>query len=90
MFLQIGINLTDPIFRGNYHGKQAHEDDFEHVLDRACKHGVKHLIVTGSDLAESEKAVQIARDHRMSSLLFAPTTNYFPSSSINEVSQISG
>ena len=61
---QIGINLTDPIYRGVHHGKQAHEDDLTHVIARAAKAGCRKLMVTGSDLSESEKAVQLARDYR--------------------------
>lgn len=60
---QIGINLGDPIFRGVYHGKQAHEDDFEGVLERARAAGCEKMMVTGSDLKESEHAVQIAKEH---------------------------
>jgi hypothetical protein len=61
---QVGINLGDPVFRGIYHGKRAHEDDFEDVLQRAKDIGVEKLMVTGSDLHESMHAIQIARDHR--------------------------
>ena len=63
---QIGINLSDPIFRGIYHDKQAHEDDMTHIIERAIAAGCRKLMVTGSDLTESEKAVQLAKDYRMS------------------------
>ncbi|KAL2355578.1 deoxyribonuclease tatD [Cryomyces antarcticus] len=59
----IGINLGDPIFRGIHHGKQAHGDDFADVLKRATDAGCKKLMVTGSDLKESQHAVDIAREH---------------------------
>ncbi|KAL0263354.1 hypothetical protein SLS55_002334 [Diplodia seriata] len=62
-YIDIGINLGDPIFRGVYHGKQAHEDDFEGVMERALAAGCEKMMVTGSDLKESEHAVQIAREH---------------------------
>jgi TatD DNase family protein len=64
---QIGINLTDPIFRGEYHGTQRHEDDFEDVLQRGIDAGCNKYMVTGSDLKESEHAVEIAKTHRKSS-----------------------
>jgi Tat protein secretion system quality control protein TatD with DNase activity len=64
--LQVGINLGDPIFRGIYHGKKAHDDDLQDVLQRAVDVGCTKLMVTGSDLTESRKAVQLARDHRTS------------------------
>ncbi|GME26840.1 Deoxyribonuclease TatD-related protein [Neofusicoccum parvum] len=62
-YADIGINLGDPIFRGVYHGKQAHEDDFDGVLERALAAGCEKMMVTGSDLKESEHAVQIAKEH---------------------------
>lgn len=60
----MGINLGDPIFRGIYHGKRAHEDDFDGVLKRAVDAGCVKLMVTGSDLVESKNAVKIAQEHR--------------------------
>jgi len=59
----IGINLTDPIFRGEYHGKQRHDDDFEDVIQRGLDAGCKKFMVTGSDLEESKHAVEIAKAH---------------------------
>ncbi|KAF2101075.1 putative hydrolase [Rhizodiscina lignyota] len=62
-YVDIGINLGDPVFRGKYHGKQAHTDDFSDVLQRARDAGCQKLMVTGSDLKESIHAVQIAEQH---------------------------
>lgn len=61
--LQIGINLSDPIFRGEYHGKKAHEDDLAHVIQRALEAGCRKFMVTGSDLVESQKAVELAETY---------------------------
>jgi len=57
---QIGINLSDPIFRGVHHGKKAHEDDLQHVVTRALAAGVTKMMVTGSDLEESKNALKLA------------------------------
>ncbi|KAF2013801.1 deoxyribonuclease Tat-D [Aaosphaeria arxii CBS 175.79] len=62
-YVDIGINLGDPVFRGEYHGTQRHESDFNDVLQRALDVGCKKFMVTGSDLKESQHAVQIAKDH---------------------------
>jgi len=61
----VGINLGDPIFRGVYHGKKAHDDDLDDVLQRAVEAGCIKFMVTGSDLEESKKAVQMAKENRM-------------------------
>ncbi|KAI9831446.1 MAG: hypothetical protein M1819_005045 [Sarea resinae] len=62
-YVDVGINLGDPIFRGIYHGKQAHEDDFRDVIQRAIGAGCEKLMVTGSDLKESQHAIEIAKEH---------------------------
>lgn len=60
--IDIGANLTDPVFIGNYRGKQKHKDDLEIVLARAKSAGVDKVIVTGGSLSESEEALKLARD----------------------------
>ncbi|KAF2184298.1 deoxyribonuclease tatD [Zopfia rhizophila CBS 207.26] len=60
-YVDIGINLGDPVFRGEYHGMQRHDDDLNDVLQRALDVGCKKFMVTGSDLNESEHAIGIAK-----------------------------
>ncbi|KAF2722418.1 Mg-dependent DNase [Polychaeton citri CBS 116435] len=62
-YADIGINLTDPVFRGNYHSKQTHPDDLARVIQRARDAGVKKMMVTGSDLSESRAAVTLAKEY---------------------------
>ncbi|KAK5697158.1 hypothetical protein LTR97_007293 [Elasticomyces elasticus] len=62
-YADIGINLSDSIFRGVYHGKRAHEDDLQHVVQRALEAGVRKMMVTGSDLQESKNAIKLAEDY---------------------------
>lgn len=66
---QIGINLGDPVFKGEYHGTQRHEDDFDDVLKRGLDAGCEKFMVTGSDLKESEHAIEIAKAHRMLNII---------------------
>ncbi|KAJ1656530.1 hypothetical protein IWQ61_003908 [Dispira simplex] len=57
--IEIGVNLTDPVFRGVYRDKQAHPDDLDQVLERARKVGVHKMIVTGGSLSESREALEL-------------------------------
>ncbi|QVM08888.1 hypothetical protein D8B26_003561 [Coccidioides posadasii str. Silveira] len=62
-YVDIGVNLGDPVFRGDYHGKKVHDDDLRDVIERAVNVGCQKFMVTGSDLQESKHAIQVARDH---------------------------
>ncbi|KAI9098670.1 hypothetical protein DFS34DRAFT_658303 [Phlyctochytrium arcticum] len=61
--IDIGVNLTDPVFRGQYRGKQCHADDFPQILSRAKQVGVDKMIITGTTVAESKQARQLAHAH---------------------------
>eukprot|EP00937_MAST-01D_sp_MAST-1D-sp2_P007947 g7947.t1 len=60
----IGVNLTDPVFRGEYRGKQKHASDFDAVLERALAAGVEQIIVTAGSLEESRNALELVRAQR--------------------------
>ncbi|KAG0704347.1 hypothetical protein DFH29DRAFT_911944 [Suillus ampliporus] len=59
-FIDIGVNLTDPVFQGIHHSKRKHEDDFQAVLDRSRLAGVRSMIITGGSLQESKIALSLA------------------------------
>ncbi|KAL3468294.1 hypothetical protein BJX64DRAFT_282472 [Aspergillus heterothallicus] len=62
-YVDIGINLSDPVFKGNYHGKQVHDDDLDDIVQRAKDVGCRKFMVTGSDLEESKNAIEIAQKY---------------------------
>lgn len=62
--IQIGINLSDPVFRGEYREKKVHDDDMDDIIERARDMGCMKFMVTGSDLEESRRAVEVARNYR--------------------------
>ncbi|KAK3304010.1 uncharacterized protein B0T15DRAFT_399924 [Chaetomium strumarium] len=61
-YIDIGINLADPIFRGRYHGKSRHPDDLKAVVGRAVEVGCTKLIVTGSSFKSSRDALKLAKE----------------------------
>lgn len=61
--IDIGANLTDPMFRGIYRSTQKHPDDFINMMSRAKKQGVEKMIVTGTSLHDSKEALMIARNY---------------------------
>lgn len=62
--IDIGANLTDPMFRGVYNSSKKHQDDFTHMLNRSKEHGVEKIIVTGGTLAESKEALKIVKEEQ--------------------------
>lgn len=73
--IDIGANLTDPMFKGIYHNSQKHKDDFQPMLDRARLAGVEKIIITGGSLEDSRKALELARqrDYLFSTVGVHPT-----------------
>ncbi|EON96287.1 putative family hydrolase protein [Phaeoacremonium minimum UCRPA7] len=62
-YIDIGINLADPIFRGRYHGTSRHPDDLTAVIGRAKEVGCTKLIVTGSSFKSSRDALKLAQEY---------------------------
>lgn len=60
--VDIAVNLTDCVFHGvDWSGKRLHDDDFNLMLKRAEDNGVHQMIITGTNLLQSEKAIALCR-----------------------------
>jgi len=51
------------MFHGVYHGTQRHESDVSSILQRAQDIGCHKFMITGSDLSESQQAIDLAKQH---------------------------
>lgn len=60
--IDIGANLTDPVYKGVYHGSRKHPEDLTIVLDRARKNSVTHCIVTCGNLRDFDDAAFVLQD----------------------------
>ena len=61
LVLDIGANLTDPMYQGIYNGTQKHQPDLEKVLERSWNNNLSKIIITAGSLEESKKALEIAK-----------------------------
>ncbi|KLO20765.1 hypothetical protein SCHPADRAFT_918156 [Schizopora paradoxa] len=68
-YIDIGVNLTDSVFRGRNRGWGSkvihHEDDFDLVIGRSKQAGVESMIVTCGSLRESKEVLKLAKDHNL-------------------------
>jgi TatD DNase family protein len=62
--VDIGANMLDPMFQGEYREKQRHPSDLPAVLQRAKAAGVGKVIVTAGSLEESREAASMCREQR--------------------------
>ncbi len=70
-FIDIGANLLDPMYQGNYRGKERHEPDLHVVLQRALSppestnhedsFAVSKIMITAGTLQESQDAMDLIR-----------------------------
>lgn len=60
-YYDVGVNITDSMFDGNYHGKKHHQNDILSVLLKAKRHHVTDILLTGSSLDESKRTIDIVQ-----------------------------
>jgi len=54
------------MFQGTYHSRQKHPSDIEAVISRAGAAGIEKILITGTSLGESRKAIELAKRFGMS------------------------
>ena len=64
-YFDIGVNFSDPMFHGQYHGsaKPKHPLDIDAVIDRARLFGVEKMLITASDIQESQDHFKLVKQH---------------------------
>lgn len=60
-FIDIGANLTDGRYKGEYNGSKKHDPDLQTVLSRADSAGVVRTVVTAGTLRQSREALQLCQ-----------------------------
>eukprot|EP01031_Cornospumella_fuschlensis_P043108 gene43108-52686_t len=75
----IGLNLSDPMFRGKYHGSEGHENDLDLVLQRARSCKVESALCTSTSCAETEHTFALIRTHQHRPLWLQATVGVHPS-----------
>ena len=63
-FCDIGLNLCDGMFKGEYNGKKRHEDDSIAVLERARGMGVQKCILTAGTVEDSRITMDLVQSLR--------------------------
>lgn len=64
--IDIGANLTDPMFQGIYNGSSKHPPDLFDVLERSWIAGMQKIIVTCGSMSDYESAFEIVnKDERL-------------------------
>uniref|UniRef100_A0A182NK26 Deoxyribonuclease TATDN1 n=1 Tax=Anopheles dirus TaxID=7168 RepID=A0A182NK26_9DIPT len=61
-YIDIGANLTDPMYQGIYNGSAKHEPDLAHVLQRGWTGGLDKIIVTVGTLTDCEPTFDILKN----------------------------
>ncbi|KAG2435241.1 hypothetical protein HXX76_007319 [Chlamydomonas incerta] len=60
-FIDIGANLLDDMYSGQYHDKPYHTPDLPAVLERAWAAGLQKLMITAGSLKEARAALELAK-----------------------------
>lgn len=62
-YIDIGANLLDGMYRGEYHGTSYHPGDLNEVLERSWSAGLDRILVTAGTLQEAQCALTLCRKY---------------------------
>ncbi|CDK29221.1 unnamed protein product [Kuraishia capsulata CBS 1993] len=62
-YYDIAVNLTDSMFMGSFETGSKARPEWYRILDRAAYFNVEKVMITGSSLEESRKAIQMAVEY---------------------------
>lgn len=62
-FIDIGVNLTDDMYSGRYHGRKAHAADLDIVMERGQKAGVISQMVTVGHIKEIQPVLALTKKY---------------------------
>ena len=78
LLYDIGANLCDRMFQGEYNGKAYHESDLPLVLQRSKRARVGGILCTAGNLAEAKEAIALTKKHSSSELPLFSTVGVHP------------
>ena len=58
--LEIGVNLSDRMYQGEYNGSKKHDSDLLDVLERSWKAGIEYMIITGGSFNDASQAIKLS------------------------------
>lgn len=61
LYVDIGANLLDDMYKGIYRGKNRHENDLDQVLERAWENNLDKIIITAGTLSEAKEALNLSK-----------------------------
>lgn len=59
-FIEIGVNLSDRMYQGEYNGSKKHDSDLLDVLERSWKAGIEYMIITGGSFNDASQAIKLS------------------------------
>ncbi|RLV91873.1 Deoxyribonuclease Tat-D [Spathaspora sp. JA1] len=62
-YYDIGVNFSDGMFQGKYNGHSKHPCDINQVIDRAHLFNVDKMLITGSNIQESQDHFELCEKY---------------------------